>query len=208
VLCVVLVFCLHFHSSPFRGATPDDTSSVRLNLDPQTRYYYFFFQHHNCRIAMTKHRTWITARTVAASAFLALGLAQFTTSDAASMVSPLSVGPRDVTTPAILSTTETTGIATGALDTPRIHLVKAGLGSFQFEPDVLSNVSVGDIVTFEFYPPDHSVARAEFGSACMPYEYTGKNKIGFWSETQWVETTNDVSDCFVQSAWKYADSSY
>jgi plastocyanin len=149
---------------------------------------------------MTKHRTWITARTVAASASLALGLAQSTTSDAASMVSPLSVGPRDVTTPAILSTTETTGIATGALDTPRIHLVKAGSGSFQFEPDVLSNVSVGDIVTFEFYPPDHSVARAEFGSACMPYEYTGKNKIGFWSETQWVETTNDVSDCFVQSA--------
>lgn len=43
---------------------------------------------------------------------------------------------------------------------------------------------MGDIVTFEFYPPDHSVARAEFGSACVPYEYTGKNKQGFWSNTQ------------------------
>lgn len=73
--------------------------------------------------------------------------------------------------------------------------MKAGAGGFHFEPDVLSNVSIGDTVTFEFYPPDHSVARAEFGSACIPYEYTGKNKTGFWSETQLVDTTNDVSHC-------------
>lgn len=54
-------------------------------------------------------------------------------------------------------------------------------------------MSVGDVVDFEFYPPDHSVARAEFGSPCVPYEYTGKDKVGFWSETQWVKTVNDLT---------------
>lgn len=76
---------------------------------------------------------------------------------------------------------------------PRVHLVKAGAGGFVFEPAQLTDVVVGDIVTFEFYPPDHSVARAEFGSACVPYEYTGKSKVGFWSQTQWVSSTSEVS---------------
>ncbi|KAH7061002.1 hypothetical protein BKA63DRAFT_429780 [Paraphoma chrysanthemicola] len=71
---------------------------------------------------------------------------------------------------------------------PKVHLVQVGAGGFQFEPAQLNNVSVGDVVTFEFYPPDHSVARAEYGKACMPYEYTGKDKTGFWSGTQWVDT--------------------
>ncbi len=26
----------------------------------------------------------------------------------------------------------------------------------------------------------------------MPYEYTGKDKTGFWSETQWVNNTDEV----------------
>ncbi|ENI03115.1 hypothetical protein COCC4DRAFT_42182 [Bipolaris maydis ATCC 48331] len=73
----------------------------------------------------------------------------------------------------------------------RYHTVKAGAGGFHFEPAELANVSVGDVVTFEFYPPDHSVARAEFGSACVPYEYTGRDRTGFWSETQWVETPSN-----------------
>jgi plastocyanin len=70
--------------------------------------------------------------------------------------------------------------------------VKAGAGGFKFDPDELHNVTVGDTVTFEFYPPDHSVARAEFNNPCVPYEYTGKNKTGFWSDTQLVKTVNDV----------------
>ena len=76
--------------------------------------------------------------------------------------------------------------------TPQVHLVKAGAGGFVFKPNELTNVSVGDIITFEFYPPDHSVARAEFGIPCSPYEYTDKGKVGFWSGTQWVNTTDDV----------------
>lgn len=74
----------------------------------------------------------------------------------------------------------------------KVHLVKAGAGGFKFEPARLDNVAVGDVVTFEFYPPDHSVARAEFGSACVPYEYTGRDKVGFWSGTQWVDSVSNV----------------
>jgi len=78
---------------------------------------------------------------------------------------------------------------------PQVHLIKAGSGGFKFTPQELTNVSVGDIVTFEFYPPDHSVVQAEFGSACVPYSYADKDHAGkgFWTETQWVNTTADVS---------------
>ncbi|KAJ4398465.1 hypothetical protein N0V91_010170 [Didymella pomorum] len=76
-----------------------------------------------------------------------------------------------------------------------IHLIKAGSGGFKFTPQELTNVSVGDIVTFEFYPPDHSVVQAEFGSACVPYSYADKDHAGkgFWTETQWVKTTADIT---------------
>lgn len=76
---------------------------------------------------------------------------------------------------------------------PQVHTVKAGAGGFKFEPKELKDVAVGDTVTFEFYPPDHSVARAEFMSPCVPYEYTGKNKTGFWSGTQWVDSVADIT---------------
>jgi plastocyanin len=76
--------------------------------------------------------------------------------------------------------------------TPKVHLIKAGAGGFKFTPQEIHDVAVGDIVSWEFYPPDHSVARAEFGSACVPYEETGKDKVGFWSGTQWVNDTSQV----------------
>lgn len=75
---------------------------------------------------------------------------------------------------------------------PQVYTVKAGSGGFKFEPQELKDVNVGDTVTFEFYPPDHSVARAEFGSACVPYEYTGPNKTGFWSGIELVKDVNHV----------------
>jgi plastocyanin len=83
--------------------------------------------------------------------------------------------------------------ATTTRSGPRTHLVRAGAGDFDFEPAELNDVSVGDVVTFEFYPPDHSIARAEYGSPCMPYEYTGRNKTGFWSGTHFVNSTSEVS---------------
>lgn len=75
---------------------------------------------------------------------------------------------------------------------PQVHNIKVGVGGFQFDPAELEDVKVGDTVTFEFYPPDHSVARAEFGSPCIPYEYTGREKQGFWSGTQWVKDVDHV----------------
>jgi hypothetical protein len=36
-------------------------------------------------------------------------------------------------------------------------------------------------------------------SPCVPYEYTGKDKVGFWSDTQWVDTVNDVRSPFFLS---------
>lgn len=97
-------------------------------------------------------------------------------------------------TPALTST----AIPTPTPSTePNVYLVKVGAGGFKFEPASLEGVVVGDIVTFEFYPLDHSVARADFNSPCMPYEYAGTNRTGFFSDVQWVNTVNDVSVCFI-----------
>ncbi|KAH7411652.1 hypothetical protein DE146DRAFT_627705 [Phaeosphaeria sp. MPI-PUGE-AT-0046c] len=76
---------------------------------------------------------------------------------------------------------------------PKVHLIKAGAGGFKFSPQQLLNVPVGDIVTFEFYPPDHSVAQAEYGDACVPYELSHSGKVGFWSETQNVSSVAEVT---------------
>jgi plastocyanin len=75
---------------------------------------------------------------------------------------------------------------------PQTYTVKVGAGGFTFEPQQL-NASVGDTVSFEFHPSDHSVAQAAFGSACVPYEQSGKGRVGFWSETQSVSSMPDAS---------------
>ncbi|KAL5417030.1 hypothetical protein PMIN04_007904 [Paraphaeosphaeria minitans] len=134
---------------------------------------------------------WWVALAIAASALLAVGLTQTTMAEVASITSSDSLGSQSATTAP--SATETTSSSYSTSSEPKIHLVKVGAGGFQFEPAELTNVSVGDIVTYEFYPLDHSVARAEYGSACVPYEYTGKDRTGFWSQTQWVETASDIT---------------
>jgi plastocyanin len=113
-----------------------------------------------------------------------------------SMTSITSTALETSATSSATMTVSSTGSVTSTNSTPngpKSHLVKAGAGGFHFEPQELHNVTVGDVVTWEFYPPDHSVARAEYGSACVPYEYTGKGKTGFWSGTQWVDTVDEVS---------------
>ncbi|KAF7879121.1 hypothetical protein EAF04_000320 [Stromatinia cepivora] len=62
------------------------------------------------------------------------------------------------------------------------HVVSVGIEGLQFTPTELS-ANVSDVIEFRFYPQNHSVARAEYGSnrACIPYEVTGINKHGFWS---------------------------
>jgi hypothetical protein len=86
-----------------------------------------------------------------------------------------------------------------ALDSDDLEL-QDGLN---FAPREIDNVPVGDIIgkygrkaliqastkleliinsEFRFYPQNHSVARAAFGATpCIPYEYTGDGRVGFWS---------------------------
>lgn len=72
-------------------------------------------------------------------------------------------------------------------------------------------MSAGDTVTFEFWPPDHSVVQAEFGRACVPYSYvdTAHKGKGFFTDLQWLDlgehsyfniTVNDTAPIFFYCA--------
>ena len=54
---------------------------------------------------------------------------------------------------------------------------------FTFTPNALS-VAVGTVVEFNFYPGNHSVARSAYKFPCIPYENTGPNLVGFFSDFQ------------------------
>lgn len=116
------------------------------------------------------------------------------TSGSGSSQQPAQITQSPTTSSAASSraTTSSSTNSTSSSRPPQVHTVKAGAGGFKFDPQQITDVNVGDTVTFEFYPPDHSVVRAEFGSACVPYETTGKDKVGFWSDTQWVKDVNHV----------------
>ncbi|KAK4915856.1 hypothetical protein LTR28_013499, partial [Elasticomyces elasticus] len=60
------------------------------------------------------------------------------------------------------------------------HTITVGKGDNKFVPDVVL-ANVGDIIQYQFFPPNHSVARAEYLSPCIPYEDTGVDKVGFYS---------------------------
>ncbi|TVY49099.1 putative GPI-anchored cupredoxin, partial [Lachnellula occidentalis] len=59
------------------------------------------------------------------------------------------------------------------------HTISVGAAGFVFTPDMVI-ANVGDIVEYRFYPQNHSVARADFKSPCIPYEYSGPGRVGFW----------------------------
>jgi hypothetical protein len=61
--------------------------------------------------------------------------------------------------------------------------VKDVVGEF-FASDIKKKSNLRDCTEFRFYPQNHSVARAEYRHSCIPYEYTGVNKVGFWSDFQ------------------------
>lgn len=68
-------------------------------------------------------------------------------------------------------------------------------GGHTFEPDV-TQARIGDTIKFEFYPTNHSVIRAEYGFPCIPYEYTGVDKIGFYSGFKPVDAILDDPPAF------------
>ncbi|MCJ1345900.1 hypothetical protein MMC31_004109 [Peltigera leucophlebia] len=69
---------------------------------------------------------------------------------------------------------------------PQTYTVEVGKRSFQFVPDTIQ-ATVGDTVEFEFFPANHSVARAEYQHPCVPYELSGQGKVGFFSGFKPVE---------------------
>lgn len=70
------------------------------------------------------------------------------------------------------------------------HTISVGNGGFTFRPDV-TQASPGDTIKFRFYPQNHSVVRAEYQFPCIPYEMTGKGKVGFSSGFKPVDAVLD-----------------
>ncbi|KAF2129036.1 hypothetical protein P153DRAFT_30543 [Dothidotthia symphoricarpi CBS 119687] len=80
----------------------------------------------------------------------------------------------------------------GTASEPKEHYIKVGSGGYKLDPDSISNVSVGDTVTFEFFPSGHSIIRAAYGSACVPFEYTARDRIGFYSGPMMIDKVSDT----------------
>ncbi|KAF2755637.1 hypothetical protein EJ05DRAFT_513122 [Pseudovirgaria hyperparasitica] len=83
-------------------------------------------------------------------------------------------------TPSITSAPSLTRSGASSSRTPITSTVSVGNGDHSFKPDVVQ-VSAGDTVEFRFGPTNHSVVRAEYEYPCIPYEMTGRSKVGFFS---------------------------
>ncbi|TVY73543.1 Extracellular serine-rich protein [Lachnellula suecica] len=79
------------------------------------------------------------------------------------------------------ASSSTSTSATSATQTIQVG-VTIGKSDFNFNPHTL-NASIGDIIEFSFFPQNHSVVRAAFGTPCVPIENTGAGP-GFWSGFQ------------------------
>lgn len=78
------------------------------------------------------------------------------------------------------------------------HTISVGI-DHKFKPDV-TQAEIGDIINFQFFPPNHSVVRAEYEFPCIPYEMTGRGKIGFFSGFRPVDAVlNNVSGVTIYS---------
>jgi len=89
---------------------------------------------------------------------------------------------------------------------PVTRTVSVGYGGYTFKPDVVL-ANPGDTIEFDFYPANHSVARAAYGYPCVPFELINKNNIGFFSgfepvdailndPPQWSIKVNDSNPIF------------
>jgi plastocyanin len=80
---------------------------------------------------------------------------------------------------------------TSTQDEITIHTIDVSNKTHYFTPNSI-NALPGDIVTFRFWPGNHSVIRAEYGFPCVPYEdFDGNEKGGFYSGVQSPDQ-NDV----------------
>ncbi|KAK6402295.1 hypothetical protein LTR95_019090, partial [Oleoguttula sp. CCFEE 5521] len=87
-----------------------------------------------------------------------------------------------------------------------VHQVTVGNLSHAFSPNSI-NAQPGDIISFSFWPGDHSVIRAAFGYPCVPFEYLFPGHPGFYSgiitenttteqQPTWNLTINDTGPVF------------
>jgi plastocyanin len=80
---------------------------------------------------------------------------------------------------------------TSTQDEITIHTILVSNTTHYFTPNSI-NALPGDIVTFKFWPGNHSVIRAEYGLPCVPYEdFDGNEGGGFYSGVQSPDQ-NDV----------------
>jgi plastocyanin len=80
---------------------------------------------------------------------------------------------------------------TSTQDEITIHTIDVSNKTHYFTPNSI-NASPGDIITFRFWPGNHSVIRAEYGYPCVPYEdFDGNENGGFYSGVQSPDQ-NDV----------------
>ncbi|OAG40874.1 hypothetical protein AYO21_04951 [Fonsecaea monophora] len=129
--------------------------------------------------------------------------------DASTTTPTDSVTSAPATTSSSTSDSADSNSATTASSTtqgPITHTVAVALGGFTFVPDV-TLAKVGDTILFQFYPTNHSVIRSEYGYACIPYEDTGVDKVGFFSgfkpvdailsePPEWSIVVNDTNPIF------------
>ncbi|OCK79598.1 hypothetical protein K432DRAFT_382938 [Lepidopterella palustris CBS 459.81] len=127
-----------------------------------------------------------TTRAVAAT-FLILAqigaVVSAQSSSAADTASLTSITPSTISSASSPSATSEIG--------PQVHVVSVGKGGFKFDPDTIT-ANVGDIIEFQFFPPNHSVVRAEYEYPCIPYEDTGPHKTGFFSGFRVVDTVDQL----------------
>jgi len=64
----------------------------------------------------------------------------------------------------------------------KVHVVQVGdkEGGLKFYPESL-DVAVGEMVQFQFYPKNHSVAQSSFANPCQPQQATENSTAGFFS---------------------------
>lgn len=85
-----------------------------------------------------------------------------------------------ITSTASAISTIVTSASGSSSTSPTVHTVLVGNAGYRFQPNI-TYANPGDVVSFVFYPSNHSVIRAAEGFPCVPYEYTYPGRTGFYS---------------------------
>jgi plastocyanin len=102
--------------------------------------------------------------------------------------------------------------ATGAINSTTIsveegeitvHTIEVSNTTHYFTPNSI-NALPGDIVTFKFWPGNHSVIRADYGYPCIPYEDVEENGEGGFYSGVMSPDAQDIADDNVRDPAAYA----